>query len=103
LLPTTNAFLGEAADIVIINAKVYSLNWGDPSLDGTPSDDAPFKSGSWKPDANAIAINGNTISKVGDYQSIKQFIGQSTQVFDLNCPTVGRRCLGEQLPEPSNA
>ena len=44
------------ADTVITNARVYTLSWDNPSLDGIPAQNSPFKDGVWQPDAEAITI-----------------------------------------------
>ena len=74
----------ESADIVIINANVYTLNWDNPSLDGTPADNAPFKDGKWNFDAQAIAITNNVILFVGSNKKVQDYIGKSTKVIDAN-------------------
>ena len=43
-----------SADTVILNANVYTLSWDDPSKNGIPAKNAPFKNGVWKFDAEAI-------------------------------------------------
>src|SRR5690606_28596897 len=30
------------ADLLIVNARVYTLAWGEPTVDGTPAEDAPY-------------------------------------------------------------
>ena len=69
-------------DLVITNAKVYTLNWDNPSLDGTPATNAPFKNGKWNFDAEAIAIKNNLIQYVGSNDDIAAYIGKNTQVID---------------------
>lgn len=80
--------LAQSADLAFINGKVYSLNWGEPSLEGLPSNDAPFNEGIWQPDATAIAIIENQIAFVGSDNAVKQYIDASTQVIDLKGATV---------------
>jgi len=79
--------LAQSADLAFINGKVYSLNWGEPSLEGLPSNDAPFNEGIWQPDATAIAIIENQIAFVGSDNAVKQYIDASTQVIDLKGAT----------------
>ncbi|MBT8081686.1 MAG: hypothetical protein KJO56_04590, partial [Gammaproteobacteria bacterium] len=31
----------DAADLILTNARVYTLDWGEPRPDGTPAPDAP--------------------------------------------------------------
>lgn len=72
------------ADMVITNAKVYTLNWDNPSLDGTPATNAPFKNGKWNFDAKAIAIKNKLILYVGSNDDIEAYIGENTQVINAN-------------------
>lgn len=78
----------ETAETVIMNAKIYSLNWGEPSLEGVPSGNAPYKKGKWTPDANAVAISNNKILLVGDYEQVKTTIDSDTDVIDVQGATV---------------
>lgn len=70
------------ADTIILNAKVYTLSWDDPSLEGIPADNAPFKEGTWSFDADAIAIKDHRILKVGSQTEIEAYLGKSTQTID---------------------
>lgn len=70
------------ADTVIINAKVYTLDWDDPLLDGTPSQNAPYKNGQWQYDAQAIAIKDNLIQFVGTNEEVQKYVNNSTHVID---------------------
>lgn len=71
-----------AADTVILNVKVYTLSWDDPSLEGVPADNAPFENDRWTFDAEAIAIKDQKIVAVGTNEEIKQFQSNSTQTID---------------------
>ena len=42
------------ADLVLTNARVYTLDWPDPAVDGSLSPQAPHGPG-WRPDASALA------------------------------------------------
>jgi predicted amidohydrolase YtcJ len=79
---------GTSADIVFINANIYSLDWGEPGLDGTPAKDAPFRDGQWNPDAQAIAIAGGNILQLGSNTELMTLVGPTTQVVDLKGATV---------------
>jgi predicted amidohydrolase YtcJ len=79
---------GPVADLVLTGGKVYSLNWSDPNLDGQPSSDAPFSNGNWSPDASAIAIKNGLILGLGSDDEMSSFIGESTELVDLNGATV---------------
>ena len=70
------------SDIVITNANVYTLNWNNPSLDGTPAENAPFKNNIWTFDAQAIAIKDNIIQFVGSNKEVAIYIGSDTKVID---------------------
>lgn len=53
------------ADLILTDARVYTLRWGEPGLDGKPAPDAPITNGTWHPDAAAVAIRGGKIVYVG--------------------------------------
>ena len=76
------------ADLVLTNARVYTLRWGDPARDGTPAPDAPFDGERWQPDAEAIAIRDGLIADVGTIAAIQKWIGDGTDVRDLAGATV---------------
>jgi predicted amidohydrolase YtcJ len=87
LLPACAA--EEAADLVIINARVYTMNWAEPAADGTPAAAAPFAAATgWQPDAAALAIRGDRIVFVGDAADAGRFRGTRTEVFDAAGATV---------------
>ncbi|MFT5762269.1 MAG: putative amidohydrolase YtcJ, partial [Polaribacter sp.] len=71
------------ADTVIINANIYTLSWSNPSLNGIPAKDAPFKNDKWQFDAQAIAIKNNTIQFVGTDKEVEKYIGKTTKVIDV--------------------
>ena len=35
------------ADLILINGRVYTLDWAEPSADGTAAADAPNSDGAW--------------------------------------------------------
>lgn len=70
------------SDLVITNANVYTLSWNNPSLDGIPAENAPFKNNKWQFDAQAIAIKNRIIQFVGSNDAIKKYIGDTTKVID---------------------
>ena len=78
----------EQADIVLTNARVYSLDWGDPDLEGKPASDAPFANGEWTPDAEAVAIDDGEIVFVGSSEEALALRGDTTRVIDLKGATV---------------
>ena len=68
--------------IIITNAKVYTLSWGEPDLEGNPHSSAPFSDGKWTPDAEAIVIEGNSILYVGDEVTAFSYQTEQTQMID---------------------
>ena len=76
------------ADTVLTNGKVYSLNWGEPSLAGKPADNAPYEKGQWRADASSVAIKDNKILYVGDESNLASLIDDDTTIIDVNGATV---------------
>lgn len=76
------------ADLILIDAHVYTLRWGEPALDGKPASDAPSTHGRWHPDAAAVAIRGGKIVYVGSDKGALALRGKRTRVIDLNGATV---------------
>lgn len=76
------------ADLLLINARVYTLAWDDPARDGTPASNAPRDAGGWHPDAQAVAIRGDTIVFVGSSAQASSFAGGATRIIDLAGATV---------------
>ena len=77
-----------SADLILTDARVYSLRWGEPGLDGTPASDAPFANGQWHPDAEAVAVRGGNIVYVGSEAGALAWRGPQTRVIDLDGATV---------------
>jgi predicted amidohydrolase YtcJ len=77
-----------AADLILTDARVYTLRWGEPALDGKPAPDAPLTNGKWHPDATAVAIRGGMIVYVGSNKRALALRGKRTRVMDLNGATV---------------
>jgi predicted amidohydrolase YtcJ len=78
---------GDGADLILTNARVYTLAWGEPALDGTPAKDAPRDTGGWHPDATAIAIANGKILAVGGNEEIDKHRGKKTRIVDLEGAT----------------
>ena len=76
------------SDLILHNAKVYSLNWQEPSLLGEPAADAPHDENGWKPDAQAVVMLNDKIIYVGSDQEALKYKTDSTQVVDLNSAVV---------------
>ena len=77
-----------SADLILTNARVYTLNWGEPGGDGTLAPDAPRLDTGWQPDAEAVATRGGEIVFVGSTQDALQFQGETTRVVDVAGATV---------------
>lgn len=76
------------ADLLLINARVYTLAWDDPAGDGALAENAPRDAGAWHPDAQAVAIRDDTIVFVGSSANASSFAGEATRVVDLAGATV---------------
>src|SRR5690606_18758784 len=71
------------ADLLILNARVYTLTWGEPAVDGTPAADAPYDpAAGWRPDAEAVAVRDGRILFVGSTAEAERFRGERTRVLD---------------------
>ena len=77
------------ADLILVNAHVYSLSWSDPSKEGTPAADAPYDTArGWHHDATAVAVQGGRIIFVGSDSGALARRGSTTRVIDLHGQTV---------------
>jgi predicted amidohydrolase YtcJ len=76
------------ADLILTNGRVYTLNWTEPSADGTVSADAPNSGGGWQPDAEAVVTRDGEILFVGTTREALEFQGDETRVVDLAGATV---------------
>lgn len=72
-----------SADIVLVNANVYSMDWADPSPSGGAAQEAPFDGDRWHPDADAIAVKDGLIVGVGSGLELDAWVGPETRVVDL--------------------
>ena len=78
-----------AADLLLTNAQVYTLDWGEPDAEGNPAPGAPYSvDGGWHPDAEALAVRNGTIVFVGNAAEAEALRGPDTRVMDLNGATV---------------
>jgi predicted amidohydrolase YtcJ len=75
------------ADLILANARVYTLDWPDPRLDGEPAVAAPYQNG-WFPDAAAVAIRDGNIVFVGSDADAVAWRGDATNWHDLDGATV---------------
>ena len=76
------------ASLILVNSRVYTLDWKEPGQDGTPSSGAPKDPAGWYPDAQAVAIRDGEILFVGSGTDAMQFEGESTRIVDLAGATV---------------
>ncbi len=74
--------LPAAPDLVLTNARVYTLDWPDPGSDGSPDAAAPFADG-WRPDAEAVAVRNGEILFVGSARDAEALAGAATEIIDL--------------------
>ena len=78
----------DAADLILTNARVYTLDWGEPGPDGTLAPDAPRSDSGWHPDAEAVATKDGEIVFVGDTADALKFRGETTRIIDLAGATI---------------
>lgn len=78
---------GSAAELILTNARVYTLDWPDPLPDGSISNRAPYRDG-WHPDAEAVVMGGGKILFVGSHKEAATWRGESTRAIDLKGATV---------------
>jgi predicted amidohydrolase YtcJ len=76
------------ADLILAYGRVYTLNWDEPSTDGTTMANAPRDDGGWHPDADAVVTKGGDIIYVGNSADAMDFKGENTRVIDLAGATV---------------
>jgi predicted amidohydrolase YtcJ len=77
-----------AADLILTNARVYTLDWGEPGPDGAPAGSAPHADAGWHPDAEAVATKDGSIVFVGSMRNALEFQGNTTRIVDLAGATV---------------
>ena len=70
------------ADIILINGRVYTMQWEKSDSDGNISDRAPYEN-SWFPDASAVVISGNKITFVGSTSDAISKKNDESQIIDL--------------------
>ena len=76
------------AGLILINGRVYTLDWDEPATDGTVMANAPHGERGWHPDAAAIVIRGGEIVFVGGSKEAMEHKGETTRVIDLAGATV---------------
>ena len=77
-----------AGDLILVNARVYTLDWDDPAPDGTIMPGAPHDESGWHPDADAVVTRGGEIVFVGKTRDAMDFKGEESRVIDLAGATV---------------
>jgi predicted amidohydrolase YtcJ len=76
-----------SADLILTNARIYSLSWPDPLPTGELAGSAPHEQG-WEPDAQALAIKDGDIVFVGSHSQAAAWRGDATRAIDLQGATV---------------
>ena len=79
---------GPAADLLLTNARVYTLDWAESGSDGTLSAEAPHDEYGWRPDGEAVAVIGSEVVFVGSNDEALTMRGDATRVIDLAGATV---------------
>lgn len=74
----------ENPDLILHNARVYTMTWADPDVGGAPANDAPIEDGTWIPDASAVVVTGDRITFVGSSEDALAMRGLDTRVVDLS-------------------
>jgi len=76
-------------DLLLVNARVYTLSWPDPGIDGTPDTAAPFSKGAgWRPDAEAVAVRDGRIVFAGGGREAERYRTGAKATIDLAGATV---------------
>ncbi|MEP5763659.1 MAG: amidohydrolase [Halieaceae bacterium] len=78
---------GAEADLIIDNARIYTMDWPDPRPNGQLAAAAPYQS-AWYPDATALAIRDGLIVATGTAADIDPWRGANTRQLDLGGATV---------------
>jgi predicted amidohydrolase YtcJ len=76
------------ADLLVTNARIYTLTWSDPTVDGIPAANAPLTNGTWRPDREALAITGDRIVFTGTSADAARLRGPKTRVIDAAGATI---------------
>jgi len=78
----------QAADLVLHNARVYTLAWDDPAPDGKLARSAPHDQDGWHPDAEAVAVREGKVVFVGSNAEALLYQGPGSQLVDLQGATL---------------
>ena len=79
---------GGSANLLLINARVYTLDWDDAAPDGTLMPGAPHDDNGWHPDAEALVISDKTIAFVGSNEEAMNYRNDQSRIVDLAGATV---------------
>jgi predicted amidohydrolase YtcJ len=72
------------ADLVLVDGSVYTLAWGEPSVEGVIAADAPHDIAGWHPDAEAVAVTDGQIVFVGTTADAREYVGNATRIIDVD-------------------
>ncbi len=67
----------DTGDLILVNGRVYTLDWDQPAPDGSIMSGAPHDESGWHPDANAIVTKGGEIVFVGATRDAMEYRGES--------------------------
>ncbi|MEQ8204812.1 MAG: amidohydrolase [Woeseia sp.] len=76
------------ASLILVNARVYTLDWDEASQDGSLSNDAPRNEFGWHPDADAVVVAGDRIAFVGKTSDALKLKTEQSRVVDMAGATV---------------
>src|SRR5437763_14325108 len=77
-----------AADMLVVNGRVYTLAWDEPDREGPPAATAPHAPGGWHPDAQAVAIRGDRTVRVGTTAQAVAPTAPETKIVDAGARPV---------------
>ena len=77
-----------AADLILHNANIYTLDWPEPDTNGNPDPAAPFDNNQWSSDASVVVVQDGKILAVGGKELVTEYQTDTTQLVDLNGATL---------------
>ena len=77
-----------AGDLILVNGRVYTLDWDEPAADGSIMPGAPHDESGWHPDADAVVTKGGEIVFVGTTRDAMEYQGEASRVIGLAGATV---------------
>jgi predicted amidohydrolase YtcJ len=78
----------DAPNLILTNARVYTLDWPDAATDGSVHPDAPYDELGWRPDAEAVVVANGAILFVGDTAKALTYENEQSRIVDLAGATV---------------